>query len=289
MINSNRKWFKYCWVWEKEQGVNFLLAKKQPLKVHEDIVVFSDGVPTYFPQMTQGKPYISGKGNSGEVTKSVAKVQTKNEGTRYPKSIIRFNRQTGLHPTQKPISLLEYLIKTYTQRGALVLDPFMGSWSTAVACRNIGRDWIGAEQLEKYCDVGEKRIGECQVIEMQLSDIVDRYTICLLKWSHAEDDDLKSQIEKEVEYYKTDLSRRTFYDELVPYIKSLYSANKAVWELESDIRKAKENEMGLEEVGRRAILIREHNAERIRVKNEISEKFGGFVEHKMDHISAGKK
>ena len=162
LINSNINLFRYCWVWEKEQGVNFLMAKKQPMKVHEDICVFSKQQTTYNPQMTKGKPYISGKGDSGEVTGKVKKTQTKNEGTRYPRSVIQFNRETGFHPTQKPVALLEYLIKTYTLEGETVLDNTMGSCSTGVACLNTNRNFIGIEKDDKYFEISKKRIEEAQ-------------------------------------------------------------------------------------------------------------------------------
>ena len=159
LINSNIKRFRYSWTWEKEQGVNFLMAKKQPLKVHEDICVFSKKQTVYNPQMTEGKPYIrSGKGYSGEVTGRVKKVQTKNNGTRYPRSVIQFTRETGLHPTQKPVALFEYLIKTYTNEGDLVLDNCMGSGTTGVACKNLNRNFIGIELDPEYFKIAEKRI-----------------------------------------------------------------------------------------------------------------------------------
>ncbi len=158
LINSNIKRFRYSWIWEKEQGVNFLMAKKQPLKVHEDICVFSKKQTVYNPQMTEGKPYISGKGDSGEVTGRVKKVQTKNNGTRYPRSVIQFKRETGLHPTQKPVELCEYLIKTYTNEGETVLDNCMGSGTTAVACINTNRNYIGFELDKQYCDIANERI-----------------------------------------------------------------------------------------------------------------------------------
>ena len=143
LASSNFKLFKYSWVWEKEQGVNFLQAKKQPLKVHEDILVFYKKQPVYNPQMTEGKPYVSGKGNSGEVTGNVTKTQTKNSGTRYPKSVIEIKREYGLHPTQKPVPLFEYLIKTYSNEGDVILDNCIGSGTTAVAAINTNRNFIG--------------------------------------------------------------------------------------------------------------------------------------------------
>ena len=158
LIASNMREFRYTWVWEKEQGVNFMLSKKQPLKVHEDVCVFYRDLPAYFPQMTAGKPYVSGKGNSGEVTGCREKVQTINDGTRYPRSIQQFGRQTGIHPTQKPVALMEYLIRTYTHEGETVLDNCMGSGTTGVACVNTGRKFIGMEQDAKYFEIARARI-----------------------------------------------------------------------------------------------------------------------------------
>ena len=158
LIASNMREFRYTWVWEKEQGVNFMLAKKQPLKVHEDVCVFYRDLPAYSPQMTAGRPYVSGKGNSGEVTGCREKVQTINDGTRYPRSIQQFGRQTGIHPTQKPVALMEYLIRTYTQEGETVLDNCMGSGTTGVACINTGRKFIGIERDEKYFQIATDRI-----------------------------------------------------------------------------------------------------------------------------------
>ena len=163
---SNIKNFKYDWIWEKEQGANFMLCKYQPYKVHEIVSVFSKAKHNYFPQMTKGKPYISGKGTSGEITGNRPKVQTKNEGKRYPRSIQRFNteKNKSTHPTQKPIALLEYLIKTYTNDGETVLDFTCGSGSCGVACVNTNRNFIGIELDKGYFDIAEKRIKEAQNI-----------------------------------------------------------------------------------------------------------------------------
>lgn len=128
------------------------------MKVHEDVIIFSKKQPTYNPQMTAGEPYISGKGDSGEVTGCVKKVQTKNNGTRYPRSIQRFNRQTGIHPTQKPVALMEYLIKTYTNESESVLDFTMGSGTTGAAARNLNRKFIGIEMDDHYFEVAKGRI-----------------------------------------------------------------------------------------------------------------------------------
>ena len=160
LASSNFKLFKYSWVWEKEQGVNFLQAKKQPLKVHEDILVFYKKQPVYNPQMTEGKPYVSGKGNSGEVTGNVTKTQTKNSGTRYPKSVIEIKREYGLHPTQKPVPLFEYLIKTYSNEGDVILDNCIGSGTTAVAAINTNRNFIGIEREPEYVAIANQRIAD---------------------------------------------------------------------------------------------------------------------------------
>ena len=158
LVMSNPKLFKYEWIWEKEQGVNFLLSKKQPMKVHENILVFGRKQTTYYPQMTVGKPYVSGKGDSGEVTGRVKKKQTTNKGTRFPRSVQLFNRETGLHPTQKPVALFEHLIKTYTNENETILDNCMGSGTTAIACINTNRNFIGFELDETYFNLANERI-----------------------------------------------------------------------------------------------------------------------------------
>ena len=157
---SNIKNYKYDWIWEKSQGANFMLVKSQPYKVHEMISVFNKH--NYYPIMTEGKPYISGKGTSGDITRNVIKKQTKNNGTRYPRSIQKFaqNKVISCHPTQKPTNLLEYLIKTYTLENELVLDFTMGSGSTGVACMNTNRKFIGIELDNNYFDIASKRIEE---------------------------------------------------------------------------------------------------------------------------------
>ena len=158
LANSNLRLFKYEWIWEKEQGVNFMMAKKQPMKVHENILIFYKKQPSYNPQMTEGTPYISGKGDSGEVTGRVRKTQTKNNGTRYPRSVQKIKREFGLHPTQKPVALFEYLIKTYTNEGEIILDNCIGSGTTAIASINTNRNYIGIEKEKEYVDIANERI-----------------------------------------------------------------------------------------------------------------------------------
>jgi len=170
LIASNMKMFKYCWVWEKNRGSNFGCVKFQPMKEHEDIVVFSKGTCAYNPIMQKRK----GSGNCRIKNKIVVRTKTENYGdfnneielncteSRYPSSIQKFNTVTGLektkHPTQKPIALMEYLIKTYTNEGETVLDFTMGSGTTGVACINLNRKFIGIELDECYFNIARKRM-----------------------------------------------------------------------------------------------------------------------------------
>lgn len=172
---SNIEMYKYDWKWEKPSGANFLNFKYQPSKVHEDICVFGKmatsyskkGNMNYFPQMEKGEPYTQKSGKQKEdygnstVRTSIKQVITINKGERFPKSIQKFSLDKDkVHPTQKPVALLEYLIKTYTNEGDLVLDNCMGSGSTGVACKNINRNFIGIELDEKYFEIAKKRIKE---------------------------------------------------------------------------------------------------------------------------------
>ena len=163
LVMSNPKMFKYCWVWNKAKAANYVNAKKQPLKIHEDIAVFCKG-NNYNPQKTIGK--FRKKGGY-TVNREVAVAQNPTvsfNDTYYPKSILDFsvagNKDSTLHPTQKPVALFEYLIKTYTNEGELVLDNCAGSGTTAIACLRTNRNYILIEQETKYCDIANKRIAE---------------------------------------------------------------------------------------------------------------------------------
>ena len=162
LIASNMKLFRYSWVWEKEQGVNFQLAKRQPLKVHEDICVFSIKSPVYYPQdLIQCEITKSNKfkgGNLGHCSSESKRNEYKQQFTNYPKSIKKFSRDRGLHPTQKPVALMEYLIKTYTNEGETVLDFTIGSGTTGIAAKNLNRKFIGIEMDDKYFEIGKNRI-----------------------------------------------------------------------------------------------------------------------------------
>ena len=161
---SNIKNFKYDWIWNKKLAGNGILAKKQPLKIHEIVSVFHSGI--YMPQMTKGRyrKKMTGGIKESEITGGNAVVDEYSNDLYYPKSILEYGignmRKGRLHPTQKPIELLEYLIKTYTNEGEAVLDFTMGSGSTGVACVNTNRHFIGIELDEGYFNIAKKRIEE---------------------------------------------------------------------------------------------------------------------------------
>jgi len=161
LIMSNPKNFKYCWTWVKEAGTGFLNAKKYPLKDNEDVVVFCRKPHIYNPQMREGKPYTCKKGGCTDNYNKDSKenIVTKNNGNRYPLTTIHFARDKGkVHPTQKPVALLEYLIKTYTVEGELILDNTAGSGSLAIAAINTKRNYICIEKDDDYFQVMSDRI-----------------------------------------------------------------------------------------------------------------------------------
>lgn len=158
---SNLEWLKYEWIWQKEAGSGHLNAKKAPLKNHENILVFYKKPPVYNPQMRTGfKPYSQKQGttkskNYGKQSGAV----TVSTGQRFPLTIIGFARDKDkIHPTQKPVALMEYLIRTYTNEGAVILDNCMGSGTTGVACVNTKRNFIGIEKDSHYYDQAVARI-----------------------------------------------------------------------------------------------------------------------------------
>jgi DNA modification methylase len=157
---SNLKQLRTEWIWQKQQGTGFLNANRYPLKSHENILVFCDRMPPYHPQMTTGaKPYITGRGKKSPNYGTFGNKETVNtDGSRYPTTILSFNSEKGNHPTQKPVALLEYLIKTYTDPGMTVLDCTMGSGSTGVATVNTGRLFIGIEKDDTYFNIASERI-----------------------------------------------------------------------------------------------------------------------------------
>ena len=162
LVMSNVKMFKYCWIWNKKKGGSPLLSKIQPIRITEDVVIFGNGKLLYNPIMTpRDKPVSRGK-NKGTVSETTnnAFTEDKIHTEYYPKSIIEISnadQSNRLHPTQKPVALFEYLIKTYTNEGDLVLDNCMGSGTTGVACKNLNRNFIGIELDPEYYKIAEKR------------------------------------------------------------------------------------------------------------------------------------
>ncbi len=163
---SNLKMFKYDWVWEKSKATGFLNSKRQPLRAHEIISVFYSKPPTYTPQMTEGVAYNKGvrkEQTQNDVYSSFDQVEVKSDGLRFPRSVQYFKTaesEGSFHKTQKPVALLEYLIKTYTQEGETVLDFTAGSMSTAIACINTNRNGIMIEKDEHYFKVGSDRVAQ---------------------------------------------------------------------------------------------------------------------------------
>jgi len=172
LVMSNLKKFKHEWIWQKAVGSNFATLKYQPMKEHESILVFCKTIPNYYPQLEIRKG--SGKQRSQYQYKSntisgeaINKLKTNRSGEKYdenkrfPSSVQFFNNREkgrGLHPTQKPVALLGYLIRTYSKENDLILDPFVGSGTTCVAAKMLNRNYIGIEISEKYCEISRKRI-----------------------------------------------------------------------------------------------------------------------------------
>jgi site-specific DNA-methyltransferase (adenine-specific) len=162
LIMSNIEWFKCEWIWQKTRFSNQMLAKFQPLKIHENVLIFSNGRTNYYPQGLVRVDKITKQGK--KVTDNVGGGERKTEYYQdfgnYPKSIQLFKNETGLHPTQKPVELFEYLIRTYSNEGDIVLDNCVGSGTTAIACINTNRNFIGMEKEESYIEICNNRILE---------------------------------------------------------------------------------------------------------------------------------
>ena len=167
---SNESWHRYNLIWNKELASGFLNAKRMPLRSHEDIMIFYKKLPTYNPQMVKGKPNHT-KGTVIGKQSSDSDVINNNYGNytivenvsdmHYPKSILTYQKphpSVALHPTQKPVELIEWLIKTYTNEGDLILDNCMGSGTTGVACKNLNRNFFGIEKDKKYFNIAKERI-----------------------------------------------------------------------------------------------------------------------------------
>jgi len=178
LVTSNLNMFKYSWIYKKRCASNFAQAKYAPMKEHEDVLIFAKGKVNYYPikEERQGsgsnrvKYKFSDKstqGNSEFVNNISGGGNETQENLRFPSSVQEFNNRAkgdrGLHPTQKPVALFEYLIKTYTNKGQIVLDNCMGSGTTAVACTLNNRKWIGFETEPKYIEIANKRLEQIQL------------------------------------------------------------------------------------------------------------------------------
>ena len=178
LIYSNMDCFKYSMVWKKSKCGSPLTAKYKPLTKHEDVNVFSLHKKTlkYYPQMTEGKPYKR-KFTENKVNNmgfGIKGVETNNTGTRHPTTVLdypqQWRRQDQIHPTQKPVELMEFLVKSFTQENETVLDFTAGSFSTGVACVNTNRKGIMIEMDEKYFDIGVNRMQE-SIIKEKLNEL----------------------------------------------------------------------------------------------------------------------
>lgn len=162
LINSNMKEFRYCLVWDKVGTTGFQTAKVMPLRRHEDICVFYRAKPTYNPEMEErGKPRKKGGSKIDNGCYGDLRSLESFNNLYYPTSILKFSNASKsglLHPTQKPVSLMEYMVKTYTDEGDTVLDNCMGSGTVGVACKNVGRNFIGIEKDEGYFLKAKERI-----------------------------------------------------------------------------------------------------------------------------------
>lgn len=164
LIASNLREFKYCWIWDKANPTNVANAKRQPLKYHEDVAVFYREQCVYNPIKWKGAPNHKQGKSSSRVSESVGTIGRGPDdlsGLKFPRSIIeipKHSSQCGLHPTQKPVALMEYLVRTYTNEGDTVLDNCMGSGTTGVACMNTGRRFIGMEMDAGYFAIADGRI-----------------------------------------------------------------------------------------------------------------------------------
>lgn len=162
LIMSNLKMFKYCWVWDKSKTTGFLNCKKQPLRRTEDIIIFYKNQCVFNPQMVEGEPYTRIRlNNKCEVYDKFQTNTTFNNGQYYPTNVININQSNPIfHPTEKPVMLFKYLILTYSNLGDLILDNCIGSGTTAVAAKELGRNFIGIEINPKYIKIANRRLAQ---------------------------------------------------------------------------------------------------------------------------------
>jgi site-specific DNA-methyltransferase (adenine-specific) len=166
VVMSNPKDFKYEWIWQKERGTGFLNANKQPLRDHENVLVFYRKQCTYNPQFSEGKPYVA-RGNTPTLNYNFdgSDIVVINDGYRHPTTTLYFPRVgKKVHPTQKPVALFEYLIKTYTNEGDLVLDCCAGSGTTGLAAKSCNRNYIMIELDDKFVEIARERVKDADMV-----------------------------------------------------------------------------------------------------------------------------
>jgi site-specific DNA-methyltransferase (adenine-specific) len=170
LVMSNPRIFRYEWIWQKDQGRNFQLASFQPLKITESVLIFSKESARYFPQgviaVSICKTNRSKGGNLNHLASETVRNKYMQTIANYPTNVIRVTSERGLHPTQKPVALFEYLIRTYTQPGELVFDPTAGSGTTAVAARQTGRHYIVGDSSAEYVAIMRERLGKPYTLPM---------------------------------------------------------------------------------------------------------------------------
>lgn len=176
VISSNKEQFRYRLIWQKSRPSGFLNASRMPLKNHEEINIFYNSLPTFNPQFTEGEPFNSmgdkfeeepnKNNNYGDFDKAASKER---EGSteKYPKSVLEFKKpHPPEHPTQKPVELIQWLIRSYSEKGDLVLDPFGGVGTTAVACQRENRDYVLIEKDEEYCRLAKNQVSQKTLTSM---------------------------------------------------------------------------------------------------------------------------
>lgn len=177
LIASNPKWFRYEWIWRKSTPSGFLLSGHRPLRYHENVLVFSPRRPRYFPQYSAGTPYKTTNRNSASLYRRHQTATTTNSGTRHPTTILDFPterppKNTRRHPTAKPVALYDYLVRTYTREGELILDPTAGSGTTILAALRAGRAAIAIEKDPDYAALICSRIASDPALKgLQVSSL----------------------------------------------------------------------------------------------------------------------
>jgi DNA modification methylase len=173
LVVMQERHYRHAYVWVKNKATGFLDAKRKPLRIHEDVIVFATRQTVYNPQMAEGEPYLRDNHGIGHcvIYTATNRTDSQSDGERYPTTLLEFASDVDVlkhldpdtHPTQKPVALMEYLVKTYTHEGDTVLDPFMGSGTTGVACQRTGRHFIGCDIAPEYVALANHRLAKTEM------------------------------------------------------------------------------------------------------------------------------